>query len=49
MRAGAAAASAIVEVATEEVTTWGRDGMDDVADDNVVDGDPPCLLGIEHR
>ena len=48
-RAGAAAASAVVEVATEEATTWGRDAVDDVAADGAVDGDPPCLLGIEHR
>ena len=48
-RAGAAAASAGVEVATEEATTWGRDAVDDVAGDGAVDGDPPCLLGIEHR
>ena len=48
MRAGAAAASAVVEVATEEATTWGRDVVDDVAGDGAVDGDTPCLLGIEH-
>ena len=48
-RAGAAAASAVVEVADEEATTWGRDAMDDVAGDDAVDGDMPCLLGIEHQ
>ena len=48
-RAGAAVASAGVEVAAEEATTWGRDAMDDVAGDGSVDGDTPCLLGIEHR
>ena len=48
-RAGAAAASAIVEVAAEEATTWERDVVDDVAGDGAVDEDPPCLLGIEHR
>ena len=49
MRAGAAAASAILEFAAKEATTWGRDAMDDVAGDDAIDGDPPCLLGIEHR
>ena len=48
-RAGAAAASVVVEVAAEEAMTWGRDAMDDVAGDGTVDGDTPCLLGIEHR
>ena len=48
-RAGAAAGSAVVEVATEEAMTWGRDVVDDVAGDSAVDGDTPCLLGIEHR
>ena len=48
-RAGAVVASAGVEVATEEATTWGRDAMDEVAGDGAVDGDPPWLLGIEHR
>ena len=48
-RAGAAAASAVVEVAAEEAMTWGRDAVDDVAGDGTVDGDPPCLLDIEHR
>ena len=48
-RAGAAVTSAVVEVAVEEATTWGRDAVDDVAGDDAVDGDPPCLLGIEHR
>ena len=48
-RARAAAASAVVEVATEEAMTWGRDAVDDVARDDAVDGDMPCLLGIEHR
>ena len=38
-RAGAAAASAVVEVAAKEATTWGRDAMDDVAGDGAVDGD----------
>lgn len=33
----------------EEETTWGRDGMDEVAGDGAVDGDPPWLLSIEHR
>ena len=47
-RAGAAAASAVVEVAAEEATTWGRDAVDDVAGNGAVDGDTPCLLGIEH-
>ena len=47
VRAGAAAASAVVEVAAKEATTWGRDAMDDVAGDGAFDGDPPCLLGIE--
>ena len=49
VRAGAAAASAVVEVATEEATTWGRDAVDDVDGHGAVDGDTPCLLGIEHR
>ena len=49
MRTGAAATSAVVEVAAEEATTWGRDIVDDVAGNGAVDGDPPCLLGIEHR
>ena len=48
-RAGAAAASASVEIATEEETTWGRDAVDEVAGNGIVDGDPPWLLGIEHR
>ena len=48
-RAGAAAASAVVEVAAKEATTWGRDAVDDVAGDGAVDRDPPWLLGIEHR
>ena len=48
-RAGAAATSAVVEVAAEEATTWGRDAVDDVADDGTIDGDPLCLLDIEHR
>ena len=48
-RAGAAATSVVVEVAAEEATTWGRDAVDDVAGDGAVDGDPPCLLGIDHR
>ena len=47
-RAGAAAASAVVEVADKEATTWGIDAVDDVAGDGAVDGDMPCLLGIEH-
>ena len=49
VRAGAAAASAGVEVTAEEATTWGSDAMDEVAGDGAVDGDMPCLLGIEHR
>ena len=48
-RAEAAVASAVVEVAAEEATTWGRDAVDDVAGDGAVNGDTPCLLGIEHR
>ena len=48
-KAGAAAASAVVEVAAEEATTWGRDVMDDVAGDGAVDGDTPCMIGIEHQ
>ena len=48
-RAGAAAASAVMEVAAEEATTWGRDVVDEVAGDDAVDGDPPWLLGFEHR
>lgn len=48
-RAGAAPASSGVEVAVEEATTWGRDIMDEVASNDTVDGDPPWLLGIEHR
>ena len=48
-RARAAAASAVVEVTAEEATTWGRDAVDEVAGDGAVDGDPPWLLGIEHR
>ena len=48
-RAGAAAVSAVVEVAAEEATTWGRYAVDDVAGDGTVDGDTPCLLGIEHQ
>ena len=39
-RAGAAAASVIVEVAAEEAMTWGRDVVDDVDGDGAVDGDP---------
>ena len=31
--------SAIVEVAAEEATTWGRDAVDDVAGDRTVDGE----------
>jgi hypothetical protein len=38
-----------VEVATEESMTWGRDAVEEVAGDGAVDGDPPWLLGIEHR
>ena len=49
VRAAAGAASAVMEVAAEEATTWGRDAMDDVAGDGTIDGDTPCLLGIEHR
>ena len=37
------------EVAAEEATTWGRDAVYEVAGDNVVDVDPPWLLGIKHR
>ena len=48
-RAGAAAASAGVEVAAEEATTWGRDAVDEVAGDGAVNGDPPWMLSIEHR
>ena len=48
-RAGAAVTSAGVELAAEEATTWGRDAMDEVDGDGAVDGDPPWLLGIEHR
>ena len=48
-RARAAAVSAVVEFAAEEATTWGRYVVDDVAGDGAVDGDTPCLLGIEHR
>ena len=48
-RAGAAAASAGVEVAAEEAMKWGRDAVDEVAGDGTIDGDPPWLLGIEHR
>ena len=39
----------VQEVTAEEATTWGRDAVDDVAGDGAVDGDTPCLLGIEHR
>ena len=38
-RAGEAASNAVVEVAAEEATTWGRDDVDDVDGDAVVDGD----------
>ena len=48
-RAGAAAASAVVEVTAKEATTWGRDIVDEVPGDGAIDGDPPWLLGIEHR
>ena len=48
-RARAAATTAGVEVAAEEAMTWGRDAVDEVAGDGAVDGDPPWLLGIEHR
>ena len=37
------------KVAAKEATTWGGDVVDEVAGDGAIDGDPPWLLGIEHR